>query len=56
MKQITVQVEGMQCGMCESHINDVVRRHFQVKKVTSSHRKGTTIIVTKLISRSCEQL
>lgn len=47
MKQITVQVEGMQCGMCESHINDVVRRHFQVKKVTSSHRKGTTIIVTK---------
>ena len=46
MQQTTVQVGGMQCGMCESHINDAIRRAFQVKKVTSSHSKGTTVIVS----------
>ena len=30
----------MMCGMCESHINDTVRQHFAVQKVTSSHTKG----------------
>lgn len=47
MQQTTVQVGGMQCGMCESHINDAIRRAFQVKKVTSSRSKGTTVIVSE---------
>ena len=47
MQQTTVQVGGMQCGMCESHINDAIRRAFQVQKVTSSHSKGTTVIVSE---------
>lgn len=47
MTQITVKVSGMQCGMCESHINDAVRRAFHVKKVTSSHAKGETVILTE---------
>ena len=37
MLKITAKVDGMMCGMCESHINDAVRRVFPVKKVTSSH-------------------
>jgi len=45
MVQITVQVEGMACSMCEVHVNDAVRNAFQIKKVTSSHKKGTTQIV-----------
>lgn len=45
MKKITVKVEGMRCGMCESHVNDLVRRNFNVKKVTSSHLKGETVIL-----------
>lgn len=45
MKKITVKVEGMRCGMCESHVNDLVRRNFNVKKVTSSHIKGETVIL-----------
>ena len=45
--QITLKINGMQCGMCESHINDAVRAAFPVKKVTSSHSKGETIIVTE---------
>ena len=45
MKKITVKVEGMRCGMCESHVNDLIRRNFNVKKVTSSHVKGETVIL-----------
>ena len=44
MIETIVRVDGMMCGMCESHINDAVRSHFQVKKVSSSHTKGRTVI------------
>ena len=44
MIETIVQVDGMMCGMCESHINDAIRSHFQVKKVSSSHTKGQTVI------------
>ena len=47
MQKITVKVDGMMCGMCESHINDAIRKAFSVKKVTSSHGKGETVILTK---------
>ncbi len=47
MWKLTVQVDGMMCPMCESHVNDAVRRAFPVKKVTSSHSKGQTIILTE---------
>lgn len=40
MVQITLKIDGMACGMCESHINDAVRSAFPVKKVTSSHTRG----------------
>ena len=33
--------------MCEAHVNDAVRKAFLVKKVTSSHRKGETVILTE---------
>ena len=46
MIETIVQVDGMMCGMCESHINDAIRRAFNVKKVTSSHSKGETVLVT----------
>ena len=39
MLKITLEVEGMRCGMCETHVNDVVRRVEGVTKVASSHAK-----------------
>ncbi len=36
----------MMCGMCEAHVNDAIRAAFPVKKVTSSHKKGETVIVS----------
>lgn len=47
MTELTIQVEGMKCGMCESHVNDVVRRVAGVKKVTSSHSKNQTVVVAE---------
>lgn len=47
MMQTTVKVSGMACSMCEAHINDAVRRAFPVKKVTSSHSKGETVILSE---------
>lgn len=47
MVKITLGIDGMACGMCEAHINDIVRVSFKVKKVTSSHSKGKTVIVAE---------
>lgn len=47
MTKYTVMVEGMQCGMCEAHVNDAVRRALPVKKVTSSHAKKQTVILSE---------
>ena len=47
MLKITLEVEGMRCGMCETHVNDVVRRVDGVKKVKSSHIKGRTVVVAE---------
>ncbi len=45
MVKITLGIEGMACGMCESHMNDAIRKAFTVKKVTSSHKKCETVII-----------
>lgn len=47
MVKITLKIDGMMCGMCESHINDAIRRDFVVKKVSSSHSKGKTEILAE---------
>ena len=47
MIRITVQVDGMMCGMCEAHVNDAVRKHLTVKKVASNHKKKETVILAE---------
>ncbi|WP_279069486.1 heavy-metal-associated domain-containing protein [Faecalicoccus pleomorphus] len=46
MVKTILKIEGMMCGMCESHINAAIRKHFDVKKVKSSHKKGQTVVVS----------
>ena len=47
MIQTTVKINGMMCGMCESHVNDAIRNHFQVKKVNSSAKKNESVILSE---------
>ena len=46
MGKTILKIEGMLCGMCESHINAAIRKHFDVKKVKSSHKKGQIVVVS----------
>jgi copper chaperone CopZ len=45
MNKFILKIDGMCCGMCESHINDVVRKSANVKSVKSSHSRGETEII-----------
>lgn len=45
MVKVTLKIDGMACSMCEAHINDAIRAAFPVKKVSSSHTKGETVML-----------
>ena len=47
MTKTTVKIDGMMCGMCESHVCDAIRAAFDVKKVRASHKSGLLEIVTQ---------
>lgn len=42
-----LEISGMMCSMCESHINDAIRNNFKVKSVKSNHKTGITEIVSE---------
>ena len=42
-----IEVKGMRCSMCESHINNIIYKNFNAKKVKSSHLKNQTIVQSK---------
>ena len=48
MIQYILKIDGMMCGMCESHVNDAVRKVLpQAKRVSSSHLKKRTSFVSE---------
>ena len=47
MYKTTVRIDGMMCGMCETHVNDAIRSNLSFKKVSSSHKKGETVILSE---------
>ena len=47
MIKTTLGIDGMMCGMCESHMNDAIRNNFKVKKVNSSHTNKATEIISE---------
>jgi len=48
MIKTTVKIDGMACGMCEAHINDLIRKLYpEAKKVSSSFKKGRTEFLTE---------
>lgn len=48
MTKTTLKIDGMMCGMCEAHVNDAIRGCVPaVKKLTTSHSKGTAVLVTE---------
>ncbi|HAY03556.1 MAG TPA: ATPase P [Lachnospiraceae bacterium] len=47
MVKTVLKIDGMMCGMCESHMNDLIRNHCKVKKVSSSAKKGETVVISE---------
>ena len=46
--QYILSVRGMRCGMCESHIQDVIRKNFDVVKVKANRHKKQVLILSKI--------
>ena len=47
MEKITVKIEGMMCGMCEAHINDVIRRIYpKAKKLVVARKRNEAAFVS----------
>ena len=47
MVKTVLKIDGMMCGMCEAHMNEVIRKNFKVKKVTSSAKSGETVVISE---------
>ncbi len=47
MTKTTLKINGMACSMCETHMNDTIRKNFSVKSVRSSYQKGESVVISK---------
>ena len=47
MFKTTAKIDGMMCSMCESHVNDALRKAFDGAKVSASHTKGEASVISE---------
>ena len=47
MTKTVLKIDGMMCSMCEAHMNEAIRKALPVKKVTSSHSRKETEILSE---------
>jgi copper chaperone CopZ len=48
MNKYIIKIDGMKCGMCESHVNDLFRKNVILKSVKSNHKTGVTTIISNI--------
>ena len=48
MNRYVIGIDGMRCGMCEMHIEEVVRKNIKIKKVKASRFKNQLVVITEL--------
>lgn len=46
MYKYTLGIDGMRCGMCETHVSDVIRKNFRYKKVKASHFTKSLLVIS----------
>ena len=50
MIKTVLKIDGMMCGMCEAHVNDVIRKVVPgAKKVKSSHTRGESCFLSEAV-------
>ncbi len=47
MIKTTLKIEGMMCPRCEKHMNEAIEQAFHVEKVSSSHSKNQTEVISE---------
>ncbi len=47
MTETIINIDGMMCSMCETHVNETIRKAASVKKVKASHKKGEAVILSE---------
>lgn len=47
LHRMILEIDGMMCPMCESHVNDAIRNNFKVRSVKSSHKTGVCTVVSE---------
>jgi len=47
MIKTTLNIEGMMCPKCEEHTDNAISKAFVVSKVTSSHAKNETVVISE---------
>ena len=48
MNRYVIGIDGMRCGMCEMHIEEVLRKNIKIKKVKASRFKNQLVVITEL--------
>ncbi|MCD8338700.1 MAG: hypothetical protein LUC43_00610 [Burkholderiales bacterium] len=48
MIKTTIKIDGMMCPMCEAHVTETIRKAYPEAKVTSSHKKGESIVLAPI--------
>jgi copper chaperone CopZ len=46
MNKYKLKIDGMMCSMCETHVNEIVRKGFKVYKTKSNHSKNEVVFTT----------
>lgn len=47
MNKYVLGIDGMRCGMCETHVQDTIRKNINVKSVKASHLKKELVVITE---------
>ena len=48
MNKYIIGIDGMRCGMCEMHVEEVVRKNIKIKKAKASRFKNQLVVITEL--------
>lgn len=47
MVETILKIDRLVCGLCEAHVDQLIRNHFEIQKVKSNHRKSETKIISE---------
>lgn len=47
MNRYKLKIDGIMCSMCETHVNEIVRKGFKINKVKSNHSKNEVIFTSE---------